>query len=88
MKRSLYFVDALREMVAADDPVFTWWSYRTADWHIMNRGRRLDHIWVTPALKERIAGVEVLTDIRNWRPPSDHVPVILKLAPLESRAAP
>ena len=79
MKRSLYFVDALREVVAADDPVFTWWSYRASDWQAANKGRRLDHIWVTPALKERIAAVEILTDVRHWQPPSDHVPVVLKL---------
>jgi exodeoxyribonuclease-3 len=81
MKRSLQFIDALREVVPEDDPVFTWWSYRAADWQAANKGRRLDHIWVTQPLKERIAGVEVLTDIRHWTPPSDHVPVILKLHP-------
>ena len=80
MKRALYFIDALREVTPPESPVFTWWSYRTADWQSANRGRRLDHIWVTPALKEHIAGVEVLMDVRNWRPASDHVPVVLKLA--------
>jgi exodeoxyribonuclease-3 len=79
MKRSLQFIDTLREVVPEDDPVFTWWSYRAADWQTTNKGRRLDHIWVTQPLKERIGGVEVLTDIRHWTPPSDHVPVILKL---------
>jgi exodeoxyribonuclease-3 len=90
MKRSLYFIDAVREIVPPDDPVFTWWSYRASDWQAVNKGRRLDHIWVTPALKERIAGIEVLTDVRHWIPASDHVPVVLKLhrstagGPLES----
>ncbi len=79
MKRALYFIDALREVVPDDDPVFTWWSYRAADWQAANKGRRLDHIWVTPALKERIAGVDVLTDVRHWQPASDHVPVVLRL---------
>ena len=79
LKRSLYFIDALREVVAADDPVFTWWSYRAADWQAANKGRRLDHIWVTPALKAHIAAVEILSDVRHWQPPSDHVPVVLKL---------
>ena len=79
MKRALQFIDALREVVPADDPVFTWWSYRAADWQAANKGRRLDHIWVTQPLRMRIAEVEVLTDIRHWTPPSDHVPIILKL---------
>jgi exodeoxyribonuclease-3 len=84
MKRSLYFIDALREVVGADDPVFTWWSYRASDWQAANKGRRLDHIWVTPALKERIAAVDILTDVRHWQPPSDHVPVVLKLRTTEA----
>jgi exodeoxyribonuclease-3 len=81
MKRALQFIDALREVVPEDDPVFTWWSYRAADWQAANKGRRLDHIWVTQPLKSRIADVDVLTDIRHWTPPSDHVPVVLKLRP-------
>jgi exodeoxyribonuclease-3 len=80
MKRALYFIDAVREIVPADDPVFTWWSYRAADWQAVNKGRRLDHIWITPALKAHIAGVEVMVDVRHWTPPSDHVPVVLKLS--------
>jgi len=88
MKRALQFIDTLREVVPADDPVFTWWSYRAADWQAANRGRRLDHIWVTQPLKSRIAGVEVLTDIRHWTPPSDHVPVILKLHKTDPNPAP
>ena len=79
MKRSLQFIDTLREVVHEDDPVFTWWSYRASDWQAANKGRRLDHIWVTQPLKAHIKTVEVLTDIRHWTPPSDHVPVILTL---------
>jgi len=81
MKRALQFIDTLREVVPENDPVFTWWSYRAADWQQANRGRRLDHIWVTPPLKDCIAHVEVLTDVRNWSPPSDHAPMLLKLKP-------
>ncbi len=78
-KRSLHFIDALREVVPEDDPVFTWWSYRAADWKAVNKGRRLDHVWVSTPLKDLVDDVEVLTDVRNWTPPSDHVPLVLKL---------
>lgn len=81
IKRSLYFVDAVREIVPETDPVFTWWSYRAADWQAVNKGRRLDHIWVTPVLRHRIVGVDVMVDVRHWTPPSDHVPVVIKLGP-------
>ena len=79
MKRALSFVDVVREVIPADDPVFTWWSYRAADWQVLNKGRRLDHIWITPPLKDNIGGVEVMVDVRHWQPASDHVPVLLRL---------
>ena len=27
--------------------VYSWWSYRAADWDVADKGRRLDHIWAT-----------------------------------------
>jgi exodeoxyribonuclease-3 len=79
MKRALAFVDVVREVIPAHDPVFTWWSYRAADWQALNKGRRLDHIWITSPLKDRIGAVDVMVDVRHWQPASDHVPVMLKL---------
>lgn len=80
LKRSLNWIDTQREVTGEDDPVFTWWSYRAADWESVNKGRRLDHIWVTPALRDSIEDVEVLTAVRHWSPPSDHAPVRLVLS--------
>ena len=80
VKRSLNWIDTQREVINEDDPVFTRWSYRAADWEATNKGRRLDHIWVTPGLKDRINDVEVLTAVRHWVPPSDHAPVMLTLS--------
>ncbi len=42
--------DAVRHFVPADQKLYTWWSYRNRDWRLSDRGRRLDHIWVTPDL--------------------------------------
>ena len=44
------WVDVMRRHVPAEEKLFTWWSYRNRDWRASNRGRRLDHIWTTPAL--------------------------------------
>jgi exodeoxyribonuclease-3 len=44
------WIDAARHFVPIDRKLYTWWSYRAADWAASDRGRRLDHIWVTPAL--------------------------------------
>ena len=45
------FVDAVRHFVPADQKLYTWWSYRNRDWRASDRGRRLDHVWVTPDLQ-------------------------------------
>lgn len=74
------FVDALRHFVPAEEKLYTWWSYRNRDWRVANRGRRLDHIWVTPDLKPALRSHTVLTDARDWERGSDHVPVCVELA--------
>jgi exodeoxyribonuclease-3 len=76
------WVDAMRHFVPSDQKLYTWWSYRAHDWTMSNRGRRLDHIWVTPSLETRLKGIEVVRDARGWKQPSDHVPVIVSLAPV------
>jgi exodeoxyribonuclease-3 len=66
--------------VPTDRKLYTWWSYRAIDWAASDRGRRLDHIWVTPQLAPRLSGIEVFRDARGWRRPSDHVPVVARIA--------
>jgi exodeoxyribonuclease III len=73
------WVDVARERVSMSEKVYTWWSYRAADWTVGNRGRRLDHIWVSPALKEAVSDFKILRDARGWERPSDHVPVTVTL---------
>jgi exodeoxyribonuclease-3 len=68
--------DVARHFVPADEKLYTWWSYRARDWRVSNRGRRLDHIWVTQPLANRLNGIEIVTEARGWPRPSDHVPVI------------
>jgi exodeoxyribonuclease-3 len=82
MQRSLDFVDAVRRFIPPDQRLYTWWSYRAKDWRKADRGRRLDHVWVTPPLAERLVDARVLGDARGWEPkPSDHVPVVVDLTP-------
>ncbi|GCE89625.1 exodeoxyribonuclease III [Komagataeibacter diospyri] len=73
------FVDAMRHFVPATEKLYTWWSYRNRDWSKSNRGRRLDHVWVTPDLQSALRGMEVLRTARDWDKPSDHVPVMIDL---------
>ena len=74
------WVDAVRHFVPSEQKLYTWWSYRAADWAAADKGRRLDHIWVTSHLAGRLAGAEVIREARGWRRPSDHVPVIVRIA--------
>lgn len=73
------FIDAVRHFVPDDQKLFTWWSYRNRDWRLSNRGRRLDHIWVTPDLKPTLQDYHILQDARDWTQTSDHVPVAVDL---------
>ncbi|WP_207484857.1 exodeoxyribonuclease III [Arenibaculum pallidiluteum] len=81
VQRSIGWIDAMRAFVPDTEKLYTWWSYRAQDWAASDRGRRLDHVWVTPPLQDRLRGIRVLREARGWEPkPSDHVPVVLDLA--------
>jgi exodeoxyribonuclease-3 len=72
--------DALRHFVPADQKLYTWWSYRARDWRAADRGRRLDHVWVSPDLAGGLSQHVVLKDARDWAQASDHVPVMVEIA--------
>ena len=72
------FVDAVRHVIPPEKNLYTWWSYRARDWKASDRGRRLDHIWITPALLGRLRDAQVLKAARGWKLGSDHVPVIAR----------
>jgi exodeoxyribonuclease-3 len=69
------WIDAMRHFVPVPAKLYTWWSYRAPDWAAADKGRRLDHIWVAPALADRLSGIAVSKEARGWAQPSDHVPV-------------
>jgi len=73
------WVDAVRHVIPPQEKLYSWWSYRARDWSAADRGRRLDHIWVTPPLTRRIGNAAVLRDARGWDRASDHAPVMLDL---------
>ena len=72
--------DALRKFVPNDEKLYTWWSYRTPEWSKADKGRRLDHVWVSAALADAVKSMHVLRDARGWERPSDHAPVNVELA--------
>ena len=71
--------DAMRAFVPEPAKLYTWWSYRAADWAAADRGRRLDHVWVSPALAGEVSALKIRRQARGWEQPSDHVPVTMKV---------
>lgn len=74
------WVDLGRKFVPAPERLFTWWSYRAKDWAASDRGRRLDHMWASPALAGKAIGHEVHEVCRDWEKPSDHIPIVTEFA--------
>ena len=79
LQETLNWIDTTRLIHPEPKKLYSWWSYRARDWSTSDRGRRLDHIWVTPPLKSYIGEAYILREARGWEKPSDHVPVTTKL---------
>lgn len=84
LKASLGFLDPVREVTPEPAKLASWWSYRAADFRVSNRGLRLDHVWLTPALAAAArrggsAAARIHDDVRAWERPSDHAPVSVDL---------
>ncbi|MEQ1790095.1 MAG: exodeoxyribonuclease III [Rickettsiales bacterium] len=79
LKESYDWCDVARHFVDSEQKLYSWWSYRNKDWRKSNRGRRLDHIWVTPALTTALKNFSILQDARDFPSPSDHVPLLLEI---------
>ena len=65
----------MREAYPEPRKLFSWWSYRAQDFRVSNRGLRLDHIWASPAIADRVSAMTIAKAARGWTKPSDHVPV-------------
>ena len=52
---------------------------RAEDWEAVNKGRRLDRIWIYENLKPDVQAAEVFEEAHNWDAPSDHVPATVNL---------
>ncbi len=75
----LNWQDAARHFTPPPEKLYSWWSYRNRDWKVSNRGRRLDHVWLTEPLLPLLKKCETLVHFRDAEKPSDHVPVIVDI---------
>ena len=74
------WIDLGRKFFPAPERLFTWWSYRARDWAESDRGRRLDHMWISPELEDKAVSHRVVEPARGWTRPSDHVPIVTEFA--------
>ena len=73
------WVDVMRELVPHSEKLYSWWSYRSKNWEVSNRGRRLDHFWVSKNIFPQVKSGVIYKDTRSWERPSDHVPIIVDI---------
>ncbi|MET0322661.1 MAG: exodeoxyribonuclease III [Duganella sp.] len=66
--------DAFRLFDQADKS-YSWWDYRGLGFRL-NKGLRIDHILLSPALAQRCTACAIDRAPRKWEQPSDHAPVI------------
>ncbi len=75
---SLGYTDAFRSLHPGEGGQFTFWDYfRQAFEH--NRGIRIDHFLLSPALAGRLEKCEIDRGPRSQVKPSDHTPITLEL---------
>lgn len=76
--KALGLTDALRA-VDTSPGRYTFWDYQAGAWQ-RNNGIRIDHLLLSPQAADRLDAVEIVSDVRGWEKPSDHVPVVATLS--------
>jgi exodeoxyribonuclease-3 len=75
---SLGYTDAFRALHPGEIGQFTFWDYfRQAFEH--NRGIRIDHFLLSPAVADRLQSCEIDRGPRGQERPSDHTPIMVEL---------
>ena len=71
-------VDTYRK-VNTEPGRFSWWDYRAGMFH-RNEGMRIDLLYATPPVADRVVWAEIDREARKGPPiPSDHAPVVVDL---------
>jgi len=68
------FVDIFRELNPDLEGAYNWWSLRSGA-RERNVGWRIDYFFISPALRDRVAGAKIHPDVMG----SDHCPISLTL---------
>lgn len=79
----LGLTDAFRVLNTKDEQ-YTFWDYQAGAWP-QNKGIRIDHFLLSPALCDRLQSCGIDPSTRALEKPSDHVPIFVELS--EKKAA-
>ena len=71
--------DMIRKFINPPHNIYTWWSYRSPNFKVNNRGRRLDHIWCSEQISKNVINAQILDKFRSCDRPSDHVPILIHI---------
>ena len=76
----LGLTDAVRALHPTG-PVYTFWDYQAGAWQ-RDLGLRIDHALLSPELADRLIETQADREERAQPQPSDHVPLVVSLAPI------
>ncbi|HEY0000452.1 MAG TPA: exodeoxyribonuclease III [Actinoplanes sp.] len=69
--------DVVGRPLKGDRP-FTYWDYRAGMFH-QNKGMRIDLVYATPDVADRVTDAVVDREARKGKGPSDHAPIVVDL---------
>ena len=75
--RELGLRDVVARPLKGDHP-FTYWDYRAGMFH-QNKGMRIDLVYATPSVADRVTDAVVDREARKGKGPSDHAPIVVDL---------
>jgi exodeoxyribonuclease III len=75
---TLGYTDAFRSLHPGEIGQFTFWDYFRQAFE-NNRGIRIDHFLLSPAIADRLQSCEIDRGPRGQERPSDHTPIVVEL---------
>lgn len=77
--KNLGLIDIYRALHPYAPRAYTYWDYFGGAWE-GDRGIRIDHFLISPALADRTTSCHIDRTPRGWDTPSDHTPLVLEIA--------
>lgn len=71
--------DAFRILHPVERDAYTFWDYQGGAWP-RNRGIRIDHFLLSPAIADRLLSCSIDLTPRGWEKASDHTPILIELS--------